>query len=92
MHSKEFIRKRIATFFGEEDVDPCMDKEVTALLKSHLSIYLPQRSSFDDSLSSTTSDHEVLQLIIQYRSLEKESEFLHKANDGLSPPPPYVQY
>ncbi|MFT7527256.1 MAG: hypothetical protein ACI9LY_002411, partial [Arenicella sp.] len=32
-------------------------------------IRLPQRPSLDNSLSSATSDHEIISLILQYRAM-----------------------
>lgn len=69
MLDKEYIRKRISVFLNEDDVDPSEDKEINRLLKAKLSIFLPQRASLDDSLANTVCDHEILDLIVQYRAL-----------------------
>ena len=68
MAQKDFILERICIFAGEE-VDPNVDKEVEEMLRTKFEIHLPQRRSMNESLMDATSDHEILKLIIQYRSL-----------------------
>ena len=69
MTSKEFVLQRICVFTGS-DIDPNSDQQVEEILRSKFEIYLPQRRSMNESLSSTTSDHEILQLILQYRTMD----------------------
>lgn len=70
MESKESIYKGICEYTNKE-FDPNTDSDVLALLRNKFNIYLPQRSSLDDSLTATASDHEIIELIIKYRSLSK---------------------
>jgi hypothetical protein len=70
MQSKESIYKKICVYTNKE-FDPNTDNDVLVLLRNKFNIYLPQRSSLDDSLSSTASDHEIVDLILQYRILSK---------------------
>jgi hypothetical protein len=67
MSSKDFLRQRISAYLGK-DIDPGADAEVQAALRSKFNIRLPQRRSLDDSLKATISDHEVVALILEYRS------------------------
>lgn len=68
MTSKEFLSQRINIYAGK-DIDPTVDKEVEEMLRSKFNIYLPQRKSMNESLSAVNIDHEILSLLIQYRSL-----------------------
>lgn len=68
MASKDFILQRIQIFAGKE-IDPNIDKEVDEILKEKFEIMLPQRQSMNESLASTTSDHEIVGLILQYRTM-----------------------
>jgi DNA polymerase I-like protein with 3'-5' exonuclease and polymerase domains len=68
MASKEFILQRICVYAGK-NIDPASDKQVEEMLRSKFNIYLPQRSSMNESLAAVNSDHEVLTLIKQYRAL-----------------------
>jgi DNA polymerase I-like protein with 3'-5' exonuclease and polymerase domains len=68
MSNKEFIHQRICNFAGK-DFDPSIDEEVSQILRSELNIHLPQRTSMEESLKATISDHEIIDLILQYRSL-----------------------
>ena len=68
MASKDFILQRINIFAGKK-IDPNVDKQVHEMLKEKFDIMLPQRRSMNESLSSTTSDHEVIELILQYRTM-----------------------
>jgi DNA polymerase I-like protein with 3'-5' exonuclease and polymerase domains len=68
MSTKDFIHQRICIYAGKE-FDPTIDKEVSDVLFSKFNIQLPQRKTMDESLQSTTSDHEILQLILQYRAM-----------------------
>jgi len=67
MTGKEFILQRIHIFAGKP-IDPCSDAQVTELLRNKFNIQLPQRSSFTESLKSATSSHEILDLIVRYRT------------------------
>lgn len=66
---KSFILQRICTYAGK-DINPDNDAEVTDVLKRKFNILLPQRRSLDDSLTSVASDHEIITLIQQYRSVQ----------------------
>ncbi|MEL0612744.1 hypothetical protein [Marinomonas arenicola] len=68
MTDKHFIFQRIQNYAGE-GFDPTADDQIAAMLQSKFNIYLPQRTSIDKSLESTSSDHEIINLIIQYRTL-----------------------
>jgi DNA polymerase I-like protein with 3'-5' exonuclease and polymerase domains len=67
MANKEFIYQRIRVYVGK-DFDPAVDGEVQSILRSKFNIHLPQRTSLNDSLASTKSDHEIVSLILQYRT------------------------
>lgn len=68
MATKDFILQRICIYAGKE-FDPTVDKQVVDVLRSKFNIYLPQRASLNDSLASTTSDHEIIRLILEYRTM-----------------------
>ncbi|MCB5162217.1 hypothetical protein [Marinomonas algarum] len=69
IHStKEFLLQRIC-IFANQTFDPNSDKQVVSLLKSRFNIRLPQRRSINESLSSSVSDHEIVQLILKYRAM-----------------------
>lgn len=68
MVNKEFISQRINIYAGRE-VDPTSDKDVQEVLRSKFNIHLPQRSTMNESLAATISDHEIIHLIQQYRSV-----------------------
>lgn len=65
--SKDFILQRICIFAGE-DINPNDDKQVQQVLRNRFDINLPQRRSLDESLASTASDHEIVDLILKYRT------------------------
>jgi hypothetical protein len=67
MSEKEFILQRICVYAGRE-IDPNVDSEVEQMLRSKFNIHLPQRRSMNESLAATISDHEVLGLLIKYRT------------------------
>jgi len=69
--SKEFIYQRISIFAGM-DIDPTIDSQVTEMLQNKFNIFLPQRASLDDALEAATSNHEIVSLIIKYRSLNRK--------------------
>ena len=67
MSEKEFILQRICNFAGKP-IDPHSDHQVEEMLRNKFNIHLPQRRSFNESLASTISDHEILGLLIKYRT------------------------
>lgn len=67
MTGKEFILQRICIFAGKP-IDPCSDDQVTELLRNKFNIHLPQRAAFIESLKAAGSSHEILDLIIRYRT------------------------
>ena len=69
MANKEFIRQRIR-IYADKDFDPAVDAQVEEALRSRFNIHLPQRTSMNESLASATSDHEIIGLILQYRSMD----------------------
>jgi DNA polymerase I-like protein with 3'-5' exonuclease and polymerase domains len=68
MENKEFILQRI-TIYTDENFDPTVDENVIQVLRDKFNIYLPQRSTLNDSLESTASIHEIVELILKYRNL-----------------------
>lgn len=69
MSSKEFILQRIYIFAGRE-FDPLVDKQVVEILRTKFNIHLPQRASVNESLAAAKSDHEIIQLLLQYRAVK----------------------
>jgi DNA polymerase I-like protein with 3'-5' exonuclease and polymerase domains len=67
MENKDFIYQRIRIYAGK-DFDPAVDGQVEDILRSKFNIHLPQRTSMNESLASTNSDHEILGLILKYRT------------------------
>ncbi|WP_299177521.1 hypothetical protein [uncultured Neptuniibacter sp.] len=65
---KSFLLQRISIFAGIE-LDPANDRAVQQLLRDKFNIALPQRRTLDESLKSVASDHELVGLILNYRSL-----------------------
>ncbi|WP_185236119.1 hypothetical protein [Teredinibacter franksiae] len=65
--NREFIKQRILIFSGV-DFDPCIDSQVVDVLQKKFNIYLPQRASLDAALEAAISDHEIIDLISQYRA------------------------
>ncbi len=70
MANKDFIHQRICVFAGKE-IDPDSDAQVQEVLRNKFDINLPQRRSLNESLASTSSDHEIINLILQYRTMGK---------------------
>jgi DNA polymerase I-like protein with 3'-5' exonuclease and polymerase domains len=68
MANKDFILQRICIYAGRQ-FDPNNDKQVAEVLRSRFNIHLPQRASVNESLTSATSDHEIIRLILQYRRM-----------------------
>ncbi|MEH6624825.1 MAG: hypothetical protein V7739_00135 [Motiliproteus sp.] len=69
MTNKNFILQRICNFAGKE-FDPSSDKEVETVLLNKFNIALPQRRTLDESVAAVASDHEILDLILQYRAMK----------------------
>jgi len=67
MANKEFILQRICIYAGK-DFDPTIDEQVGEVLRTKFNINLPQRNSMNQSLESAISDHEIVDLIIEYRT------------------------
>jgi DNA polymerase I-like protein with 3'-5' exonuclease and polymerase domains len=67
LSNKEFILKRIYIYAGGE-IDVTSDAQVSDLLKAKFNLSLPQRQTFNESLRTTNSEHEIISLILQYRS------------------------
>lgn len=70
MESKKNILEKIC-IFAEKDFDPTIDKDVVQILRDKFNIYLPQRSALNESLESTASSHEIIELILKYRTLSE---------------------
>ena len=68
MDSKEFVYKRICIYAGR-DIDPNSDEQVEDILHSKFNIHLPHRKSMNESLTSATSDHKIIGLILKYRAM-----------------------
>lgn len=67
MADKHFILQRICIYVGKE-IDPKSDIQVKEALNTVLGIKLPQKRTLDESLSAANSEHEVINLILKYRS------------------------
>ncbi len=65
--NKEFILQRICIFSGTE-IDPNAEEQVINILKEKFNIQLPQRRTLNESLESSGSSHEIVSLILQYRT------------------------
>lgn len=65
--NKEFILQRICIFSGTE-IDPNAEEQVVNILKEKFNIQLPQRRTLNESLESSGSSHEIVSLILQYRT------------------------
>ena len=68
MATKEFIYQRMCIYAGKE-FDPTVDQQMEEVLRTNFNIRLPQRRSMNESLASATSDHEIIRLILQYRTM-----------------------
>jgi DNA polymerase I-like protein with 3'-5' exonuclease and polymerase domains len=68
MNNMELMHKRICNFSGK-DIDPNSDAQVEDILRNKFNIHLPQRKSLNDSLKSAASDHEIIGLILNYRTM-----------------------
>lgn len=69
MGNKEFIHQRIC-IYTDKDFDPAVDEQVVEVLRSKFNIHLPQRASMTESLEAAISDHEIIGLILQYRTMD----------------------
>jgi len=69
MASKEFIHQRIRVYAGE-NFNPSIDNQISEMLRSQFNIHLPQRRTIDESLAASISDHEIISLILEYRTLD----------------------
>lgn len=69
MATREFMLQRICVFAGK-DINPDDDADVIEMLKVKFNIMLPQRPSLNDALASSTSDHDIVELLINYRSMK----------------------
>ena len=70
MSNKEFILQRICIYAGKS-FDPFIDEQVFQVLRSKFNIHLPQRATMEASLESAISDHEILDLILKYRTMDE---------------------
>lgn len=68
MGNKEFTRQRIC-IYADKDIDPAVDEQVEEVLRSKFNIHLPQRRSMNESLESATTEHEIIDLILKYRTM-----------------------
>jgi hypothetical protein len=66
MANKEFIYQRIR-IYTDKEFDPSVDEQVLDVLRNKFNIHLPQRTSLNESLKSAISDHDIIDLILQYR-------------------------
>jgi len=66
--NKDFILKRICIFSGKE-IDPNSDEQVITVLREEFNILLPQRRTLEESLELSGKEHEVIDLILQYRGV-----------------------
>ena len=69
MTNKEFILQRICIYAGKK-IDPNSDKQVEDILPNKFNIHLPQRRSMNESLDAAIGDHEILDLIKKYRTMD----------------------
>lgn len=69
MENKRNILEKIC-ISAEKDFDPTIDKDVVQLLRDKFNIYLPQRSALNESLESTASTNEIIELILKYRTMD----------------------
>ena len=67
--SKDFILQRICIFSGKA-IDPNVEEQVVNILREKFNIYLPQKTTLNDSLASSCSTHEIISLLLQYRTMK----------------------
>lgn len=65
MTDKSFILQRINIYAGKT-IDPKSDIQVKEALFA-MGIKLPQKNNLDDSLNTANNEHEIIQLILNYR-------------------------
>lgn len=64
-----FTLQRISIFAGKE-LDPFSDDQVSALLRDKFNILLPQRRTINESLIAVKGKHEIVDLILRYRTTD----------------------
>ena len=69
MASKAFTLQRICIYAGVE-FDPNSDDQVKEVLQNRFNILLPQRQTMIEALEAVVSDHEIIDLILTYRSIK----------------------
>lgn len=67
MENKAFIQQKIGTY-TDSNFNPSDDKAVVSTLRDKFNIQLPQRSALNDSLAATASTHEIVELILKFRT------------------------
>ena len=67
MTDKDFLLQRIRVYAGVE-MDLASDEQVETILRRKFNVRLPQRSSMNESLASCISDHDIIKLLIAYRT------------------------
>ena len=50
------------------DIDPAIDSQVIEVLQRKFNILLPQRPNLNEALEVVAKDHELIGLLLQYRS------------------------
>lgn len=65
--NKDFILQRICIFSGKE-IDPNSEEQVINILREKFNIRLPQSRTLNESLTSSGSEHEIVNLILRYRT------------------------
>jgi DNA polymerase I-like protein with 3'-5' exonuclease and polymerase domains len=68
MTTRHFLLQRIC-IFADCTIDPDVDEEVGEVLRRRFNINLPQRRTMNESLEAVNCNHEILTLILQYRSM-----------------------
>ncbi len=68
MTTKAFTLQRICNFAGKE-FDPGSDQQVNEVLRNKFNISLPQRRTMNDAMEAVCSDHDIIALILQYRTM-----------------------
>lgn len=68
MATRAFTLQRICNFAGKM-FDPDSDEQVNQVLRDKFNISLPQRRTMNDALAAVSSDHDIIALILQYRTM-----------------------
>ncbi len=68
MASKAFILQRICIYAGKT-FDPDADDQVKDILRNKFNISLPQRRSLEESLKALGTGHDIINLIMEYRTI-----------------------